>query len=170
MEKKDDWPRESQSEAARNTLLFFRFARRLGHFSRCLLKVAMSKPNVLVLGGVGFIGRNFVHYLVKNNLAGKIRVIDKVLPATAFLSAEHAASFENPIVEYKQASLTNQGLFCLILLFGCFSTFFSVDSHVFFSCCRKSLYSRRRQVQLCVQFGCRNQVRSNRRSLRTEGL
>jgi len=68
----------------------------------------MSKPNVLVLGGVGFIGRNFVHYLVKNDLAAKIRVIDKVLPPTAFLSAEHAATFENPIVEYKQASLTQQ--------------------------------------------------------------
>jgi len=68
----------------------------------------MSKPNVLILGGVGFIGRNLVHYLVKNDLAAKIRVIDKVLPATAFLSAEHTASFENPIVEYKQASLTQQ--------------------------------------------------------------
>jgi len=30
----------------------------------------MSKPNVLVLGGLGFIGRNFVEYLVDNNLAG----------------------------------------------------------------------------------------------------
>jgi len=73
-----------------------------------LVVVVMSKPNVLVLGGVGFIGRNFVHHLVKNNLAAKIRVVDKVLPATAFLSAEHAATFENPLVEYKQASMTSQ--------------------------------------------------------------
>lgn len=60
----------------------------------------------MILGGVGFIGRNLVHHLVKSDLCAKIRVIDKVLPATAFLSAEHAASFENPVVEYKQASLT----------------------------------------------------------------
>lgn len=67
----------------------------------------MSKPNVLVLGGVGFIGRNFVKYLVDNNLAAKIRVVDKVLPSTAFLSAEHQAAFNNPIVEYLQGNLTS---------------------------------------------------------------
>lgn len=36
-----------------------------------------AKPRVLVLGGVGFLGRNFVHYLVKNELASSIRVADK---------------------------------------------------------------------------------------------
>lgn len=67
----------------------------------------MSKPNVLVLGGVGFIGRNLVQYLVANNLAAKIRVVDKVLPAIAFLGAEHQAAFDNPIVEYMQGNLTS---------------------------------------------------------------
>jgi len=64
----------------------------------------MSKPNVLVLGGVGFIGRNMVKYLVDNNLAASIRVVDKVLPQTAFLGPAHAAAFEK--VEYRQANLT----------------------------------------------------------------
>jgi nucleoside-diphosphate-sugar epimerase len=67
----------------------------------------MSKPNVLVLGGVGFIGRNFVKYLVDNNLAAKIRVVDKVLPSTAFLGEDHQAAFNNPIVEYQQGNLTS---------------------------------------------------------------
>jgi len=67
----------------------------------------MSKPNVLVLGGVGFIGRNFVKYLVDNNLAAKIRVVDKVLPSTAFLGETHQAAFNNPIVEYVQGNLNS---------------------------------------------------------------
>lgn len=32
---------------------------------------------VLILGGVGFIGRNLVKYIVDNKLATKIRVADK---------------------------------------------------------------------------------------------
>eukprot|EP00735_Rhodelphis_limneticus_P001470 TRINITY_DN12094_c0_g1::TRINITY_DN12094_c0_g1_i1::g.9686::m.9686 TRINITY_DN12094_c0_g1::TRINITY_DN12094_c0_g1_i1::g.9686 ORF type:complete len:371 (-),score=139.09,Epimerase/PF01370.16/6.6e-19,NAD_binding_10/PF13460.1/6.7e-08,3Beta_HSD/PF01073.14/6e-07,RmlD_sub_bind/PF04321.12/1.4e-06,NAD_binding_4/PF07993.7/2.6e+02,NAD_binding_4/PF07993.7/0.2,NAD_binding_4/PF07993.7/3.3e+03,Saccharop_dh/PF03435.13/0.035,Saccharop_dh/PF03435.13/1.2e+03,Polysacc_synt_2/PF02719.10/0.045,Polysacc_synt_2/PF02719.10/ len=67
-----------------------------------------SKPNVLVLGGLGFVGRNFVTYLVENDLCSKIRVADKTLPATAFLNPRHKAAFDNPIVEYKQANLTRQ--------------------------------------------------------------
>jgi len=67
----------------------------------------MSKPNVLVLGGVGFIGRNFVKWLVDHQVAGKIRVIDKVLPATAFFGKEHADAFAHPSVEYRQGNLTS---------------------------------------------------------------
>jgi len=67
----------------------------------------MSKPNVLVLGGVGFIGRNFVKYLVDHNVAAKIRVVDKVLPSTAFLGQAHQDAFNNGIVEYMQGNLTS---------------------------------------------------------------
>ena len=69
----------------------------------------MVKPNVLVLGGVGFIGRNLVTYLVNNDLAGYIRVADKVLPTTAYLGSPHKEAFENPIVEFKQCNLANDG-------------------------------------------------------------
>lgn len=61
--------------------------------------------SVLVLGGVGFIGRNFVTHLVENNLCDKIRVVDKVLPATAYLTKSQAAAFSK--VEYKQCNLIN---------------------------------------------------------------
>jgi dTDP-D-glucose 4,6-dehydratase len=67
--------------------------------------------NVLILGGVGFIGRNFCEYLIKNNLVATIRVVDKVLPATAYLSASHKEIFADGRVEFKQANLVSQGSF-----------------------------------------------------------
>jgi len=66
----------------------------------------MSKPNVLILGGVGFIGRNLVQHLVDNNLANQIRAVDKVLTTTANLGAGHAEAFQAPNVEVMQANLT----------------------------------------------------------------
>jgi nucleoside-diphosphate-sugar epimerase len=71
-------------------------------------------PSVLILGGVGFIGRHLVSYLVENNLVSKIRVADKVLPATAYLNPQHKKAFEDPKVEFKQANLVNAGR-CLLL-------------------------------------------------------
>lgn len=65
----------------------------------------MSKPKVLVLGGVGFIGRNFVKYLVDNDLASEIKVLDKLPVSLAFLSAAHKKGFEADIVTVKQANL-----------------------------------------------------------------
>eukprot|EP00742_Colponemidia_sp_Colp-10_P003527 GILJ01003755.1.p1 GENE.GILJ01003755.1~~GILJ01003755.1.p1 ORF type:complete len:389 (+),score=54.05 GILJ01003755.1:57-1169(+) len=67
-----------------------------------------SKPRVLVLGGVGFVGRHLVKYLVDNELASKIRVIDKQLPATSYFHSVHLAAFASPIVEAKQGDLTRQ--------------------------------------------------------------
>lgn len=68
----------------------------------------MSKPRVLVLGGVGFIGRNVVAHLVANDIASAIRVADKVLPATAFLGSPHKEAFENTeLVEFKQCNLNS---------------------------------------------------------------
>mmetsp|Transcript_9453 Transcript_9453/g.10437 ORF Transcript_9453/g.10437 Transcript_9453/m.10437 type:complete len:369 (-) Transcript_9453:79-1185(-) len=64
-----------------------------------------EKPRVLILGGVGFVGRNLVTYLVKNNLASRICVADKVLPQTAGLSAEELKTYESEMVTFKQASL-----------------------------------------------------------------
>jgi hypothetical protein len=69
--------------------------------------------NVLVLGGVGFIGRSFVEHLIKNNLAVSVRVVDKALPATAYLSTAHKAIFADPRVEFKQANLAIPGVILL---------------------------------------------------------
>ncbi|KAF9402386.1 hypothetical protein BGZ94_004945, partial [Podila epigama] len=62
-------------------------------------------PTVLVLGGVGFIGRNFVAYLVENGLAAEIRVIDKVILQTAYLNERFKNAFEK--VEFQQGDLSN---------------------------------------------------------------
>lgn len=79
-------------------------------FVFCVLALRMSKPNVLILGGMGFIGRNMVQYLVENSLANKIRSVDKVLASTANLGAGHAEAFENPNVLAMQANLTSEGM------------------------------------------------------------
>jgi len=65
--------------------------------------MADNKPRVLVLGGCGFIGRNLVVYLVKNNLASSIKVADKSLPMTSWLTPEQKDCFEK--VTFVQANL-----------------------------------------------------------------
>jgi nucleoside-diphosphate-sugar epimerase len=66
-----------------------------------------NKPSVLVLGGCGFIGRNLVTYLVEQSLCSVVRVIDKVLPATAYLTNRQKKAFES--VDFKQGNLVNPG-------------------------------------------------------------
>jgi len=53
----------------------------------------MSKPRVLVLGGLGFVGRHLVKYLVDNQLASKIRVADKTMVAMARLGKSFTDTF-----------------------------------------------------------------------------
>ncbi|KAJ3012262.1 UNVERIFIED_CONTAM: hypothetical protein HDU68_001301 [Siphonaria sp. JEL0065] len=66
-----------------------------------------SKPSVLILGGVGFIGRNIVTYLLDSDLVSHVRVADKALPATSYLNAKQKKAFEDPRVEFMQANLSN---------------------------------------------------------------
>lgn len=64
-----------------------------------------SKPRVLVLGGLGFVGRNLVCYLVEHELCSKIRAVDKVPPQTAWLNTRHKEAFNHSSVEFKSANL-----------------------------------------------------------------
>jgi len=59
----------------------------------------------LVLGGTGFIGRNFVEFLVKNDICSFLRVADKVLPVTGYLSSEQQKIFEK--VDFAQKKLND---------------------------------------------------------------
>jgi len=61
-------------------------------------------PNVLVLGATGFIGRNFVSYLLKNKLAN-VTGVDKQLPNCAYLSPEEEQLFEQ--ANFTQKNLVN---------------------------------------------------------------
>jgi nucleoside-diphosphate-sugar epimerase len=67
----------------------------------------MGKPNVLILGGCGFIGKNLATHLVEKDIAGKIRVVDKGLPATAYLTGQQQKAFDK--VEFRQGNLGNPG-------------------------------------------------------------
>ena len=48
-------------------------------------------PSALILGGCGFVGRNLVQHLVEKKLCSKIKVVDRTMPAMAFLSDVHKA-------------------------------------------------------------------------------
>ena len=79
----------------------------------------MSKPRVLLLGGMGFIGRNLVKYLVENvrngvacktifqDLTSKIRVADKVPASMAYLGPLFSEAMTSPVVEFVQCNLSN---------------------------------------------------------------
>lgn len=47
-----------------------------------------EKPSVLIIGGLGYIGRFLALHIHKNNLASEIRLVDKVLPQLAWLPPE----------------------------------------------------------------------------------
>ena len=49
-----------------------------------------------------------VAWLVDRGLCARIRVVDRTMPAMAFLAPVHKAAFAAPEVEYKQADLTRQ--------------------------------------------------------------
>jgi len=68
---------------------------------------APTGPGVLVLGGCGFVGRHLVALLVKQGVP-RIRVVDKLMPAMAFLAPDHKEAFAAPAVEYRQADISRQ--------------------------------------------------------------
>ncbi|KAM5432690.1 hypothetical protein MferCBS31731_007404 [Microsporum ferrugineum] len=61
--------------------------------------MSSDKPSVLVVGGLGFIGRHLVHHIHKNNLASELRVVDKLLPQLAWLSPEITEACKDRFVQ-----------------------------------------------------------------------
>lgn len=49
-----------------------------------------DKPAVLIIGGLGYIGRFLALHIHENNLASEVRIVDKVLPQLAWLAPEFA--------------------------------------------------------------------------------
>lgn len=47
-----------------------------------------DKPSVLIIGGLGYIGRFLARYIHENDLASQVRVVDKALPQLAWLAPE----------------------------------------------------------------------------------
>ncbi|OTB02297.1 hypothetical protein M426DRAFT_197933 [Hypoxylon sp. CI-4A] len=54
--------------------------------------MALEKPSVLIIGGLGYIGRFLARYIHENELASEIRLVDKVLPQLAWLPPEFEAA------------------------------------------------------------------------------
>lgn len=50
--------------------------------------MASEKPSVLIIGGLGYIGRFLAQHIHDNGLASSIRLVDKVLPQLAWLAPE----------------------------------------------------------------------------------
>lgn len=55
-------------------------------------------------------GRNLVSYLISNELVSSLRIVDKVPPQVAWLSARHSKDFNDSSVEFKSANLINEGI------------------------------------------------------------
>lgn len=51
-----------------------------------------TKPAVLIIGGLGYIGRFLAHYIHSNQLASTLRLVDKQLPQLASLAPEFEAA------------------------------------------------------------------------------
>ncbi|KAI0483358.1 hypothetical protein GGR56DRAFT_663845 [Xylariaceae sp. FL0804] len=50
--------------------------------------MASEKPSVLIIGGLGYIGRFLAKHIHENGLASEMRLVDKVLPQLAWLAPE----------------------------------------------------------------------------------
>ena len=69
--------------------------------------MADKKPKILVVGGLGFIGRSFVEYVGKNDLASRIVVVDKSVMALNPLSDAQKEIMQNKdLVLFKQMSVS----------------------------------------------------------------
>lgn len=51
-----------------------------------------SRPAVLIIGGLGYVGRYLATYIHSNKLASTLRLVDKQLPQLASLAPEHEAA------------------------------------------------------------------------------
>lgn len=65
-----------------------------------------EKPSVLIIGGLGFIGRFLTKYIHDNKLASEIKIVDKQLPQLAWLAPEfeEACSMDN----FQQADMSRE--------------------------------------------------------------
>jgi len=60
-----------------------------------LPSTADGRPAVLIVGGLGYIGRFLAHYIHTNHLASTLRLVDKQLPQLASLAPEHQQACSN---------------------------------------------------------------------------
>ncbi|KAK5956422.1 hypothetical protein OHC33_002999 [Knufia fluminis] len=65
---------------------------------------ATKKPSVLIVGGLGYIGRFLAKHIHTNQLASTVRLVDKVLPQLAHLAPEFTESCSSSVFLQADAS------------------------------------------------------------------
>jgi nucleoside-diphosphate-sugar epimerase len=65
-----------------------------------------EKPSVLIIGGLGYIGRFLALYIHQNGLASDVRIVDKVLPQLAWLAPEFDEACAGP--KFMQADASRE--------------------------------------------------------------
>ncbi|KAF3906592.1 hypothetical protein ABW20_dc0108579 [Dactylellina cionopaga] len=63
-----------------------------------------EKPSVLIIGGLGYLGRWLAYYLHTNKLASEIRIVDKQLPQLVWLAPE----FEDACKNFVHADMSKE--------------------------------------------------------------
>ena len=74
-----------------------------------------EKPAVLIIGGLGYIGRFLALHIQQNNLASEVRIVDKVLPQLAWLAPEFAEACSQD--KFMQADASRECMFFHLLPF-----------------------------------------------------
>lgn len=69
--------------------------------------MADAKPSVLIVGGMGYLGRFLALHIHKNNLASEVRLVDKVLPQLAWLAPEFSEACSQD--KFMQADASKPG-------------------------------------------------------------
>jgi len=71
--------------------------------------VLQNKSTYLVLGGLGFVGKNFLEYLIEADCFEKIVVIDKkLLKLNAYIPKSRLEKFDNPKIKFLQKDLSKE--------------------------------------------------------------
>lgn len=47
--------------------------------------IKKENASILILGGLGFVGRNLLLYIIENNIFSKVVTADKLVPMIAYL-------------------------------------------------------------------------------------
>ncbi|KAK3329733.1 hypothetical protein B0H66DRAFT_467914 [Apodospora peruviana] len=68
--------------------------------------MAAKKPSVLIIGGLGYIGRFLAHHIHLHDLASDVRIVDKQVPQIARLAPEFQEACTGS--KYVQADATNK--------------------------------------------------------------
>lgn len=118
--------------------------------------MAADKPSVLIVGGLGYIGRFLTLHIHKNELASEVRLVDKVLPQLAWLAPEFAEACSK--TNFMQADASRPGK---LIPFPCSLGRHSLMAFLFFLCAEAlaRIFDRPDGKQWDYVFNCGGETR-----------